>query len=251
MNESRNLKRFGLVVGALLLLALIAVIALTRTSDNAADEIEISGTNGDDAAPAVNDPEEAPAEPTATYRVVYNASWAADTHPETLPPGPHVSPIVVISHSGEDDLFASGSLATDGIEMMAETGATGVLQNEIGGQPSILDSAIGTRIDVPGSNSLEIKLDQDHSLLSAVSMLAPSPDWFVAVSNVELFQNGQWLEEVELTMGPYDAGTDSGATFTADDLDTNPAGTIGPPADNEFVRAAAEGEFATLAIVRI
>ena len=51
-------------------------------------------------------------------------------------------------------------------------------------------------------------------------------------------------------MRPYDAGTDSGATFTADDLETAPAATIGPPADKAFADAAAEGDFATIKISR-
>ena len=188
---------------------------------------------------------------TAIYMIEYNVPWSISTHPGTLPPGPHVSPIVVVAHTNANDLFTSGTAATDGIEIMAETGATKVLADEISDNASILNSVIGTRIDVPGSNTLKLAFDQDHSLISAVSMLAPSPDWFVAIDDVELFENGQWLEKIELTMAPYDAGTDSGTTFTADDLDTSPAQTIGPPADSAFVNAADENGFATITITKI
>ena len=82
-------------------------------------------------------------------------------------------------------------------------------------------------------------------------MLAPSPDWFVAINSVELFRDGQWLEETELTMGPYDAGTDSEMTFTANDLDTRPAKTIGPPVDSVFINATDENDFATITITKI
>ena len=188
---------------------------------------------------------------TAIYMIEYNVPWSISTHPETLPPGPHVSPIVVVAHTNENDLFTAGTVATDGIEIMAETGATKVLVDEMSDNSSILNSVIGTRIDVPGSNTLKLEFDQDHSLISAVSMLAPSPDWFVAIDNVELFKNGQWLEKIELTMEPYDAGTDSGTTFTAGDFDTSPAQTIGPPTDSVFVNAADENGFATITITKI
>jgi hypothetical protein len=46
-------------------------------------------------------------------------------------------------------------------------------------------------------------------------MIAPSPDWFVGVSGLSLYQNGQWLEEKVVELFPYDAGTDSGNTYAS------------------------------------
>ncbi len=255
MKKIQDIKRPGSIIGGLLLLVLVVVVVALLARANSTNET--TGTTSSEVAtevtPDTNDLDETPeAEQTAVYKIEYNVPWSTSTHPDTLPPGPHVSPIVVVAHMNENDLFASGTTATDGIEIMAEIGATPVLASEIGDNASILSSAIGTRIDVPGSNTLELELDQDHSLLSAVSMLAPSPDWFVAINSVELFRDGQWLEETEeLAMKPYDAGTDSGTTFTATDFDTSPAKTIGPPVDSVFVNAAAENDFATITITKI
>ena len=58
--------------------------------------------------------------------------------------------------------------------------------------------------------------------MTLVSMVAPSPDWFVGVDGLELFQNNQWRNNVVVDLLPYDAGTDSGATFTSADLVTSP-----------------------------
>ena len=232
-----------LVVAAIIVTVAIGMSSREETTETA--EGEVPATTGE-TGPTETDE----AERTAIYTVEYDATWSGETHPETLPEGAHVSPIFVVSHAGENDLFASGTAATEGIEIMAETGATAVLADEVDSNPSILNSAVGSLINVPGSIELEIELDQDHSLLSAVSMLAPSPDWFVAVSNVELFEDGQWLEEVRLVVRPYDSGTDSGATFTAADLETSPAGAIGPPTDDLFVDAAAENGFATITFSR-
>ena len=250
MKKVQNIKRPGSTVGLLLFLAAVVVVIVVLAQANSGGETNTAA--GSETAPDSEAPHETPeAEQTATYTIEYNVTWSANTHPDTLPPGPHVSPIVAVSHMNESDLFASGTVATDGIEIMAETGATQVLASEIGDNASILSSAVGTRIDVPGANTLELELDRDHSLLSAVSMLAPSPDWFVAINSVELFRDGQWLEEIELTMEPYDSGTDSGTTFTAADFDTSPAKTIGPPVDSVFINAADENDFATITITKI
>ena len=243
--NKRSLIVAVMIVGVALTVMLFLIF--TRGGDQTEAVIDNNIIESDAKAPH----ETLEAEQTAIYMIEYNVPWSISTHPDTLPPGAHVSPIVVVSHMNENDLFTSGTLATDGIEIMAETGATKVLADEINGNSSILSLAIGTRIDVPGSNTLKLELDQDHSLLSAVSMLAPSPDWFVAINSVELFRDGQWLEETELTMGPYDAGTDSEMTFTANDLDTRPAKTIGPPVDNVFINATDENDFATITITKI
>jgi hypothetical protein len=64
-------------------------------------------------------------------------------------------------------------------------------------------------------------------LVSLVSKLYPSPDWFVGVSDLELcLPNGQWVEQKEINLYPYDAGTDSGPTYVSPDQSTNPQEAI-------------------------
>jgi hypothetical protein len=53
-------------------------------------------------------------------------------------------------------------------------------------------------------------------------MLAPSPDWFIAVSNINLIENAEWVLSKTITVDIYDAGTDGGATFTSPDEPTVP-----------------------------
>lgn len=51
----------------------------------------------------------------------------------------------------------------------------------------------------------------------------PSPDWFVGVDSINLCQGGRWKEEVTFDLQPYDAGTDSGFTFSSPNFPTSPA----------------------------
>jgi hypothetical protein len=57
-------------------------------------------------------------------------------------------------------------------------------------------------------------------------MIAPSPDWFVGVSNFDLCENGEWITNRSIDLYPYDAGTDSGVNYTSPNQDTNPKENI-------------------------
>ena len=46
-------------------------------------------------------------------------------------------------------------------------------------------------------------------------MISPSPDWFVGVSGMALYANGRWRDDVVVELLGFDAGTDSGTTYTA------------------------------------
>ena len=74
----------------------------------------------------------------------------------------------------------------------------------------------------PGSVSLDFVIRRDHPLVTLVSMVAPSPDWFAGVSALSLLDGGQWVDELTVELLPYDAGTDSGTTYASADRPTSP-----------------------------
>lgn len=50
--------------------------------------------------------------------------------------------------------------------------------------------------------------------MSLVAKLSPSPDWFLGVDSLELcLANGSWIEEKQLNVYLWDAGTDAGTTY--------------------------------------
>jgi len=57
-------------------------------------------------------------------------------------------------------------------------------------------------------------------------MVAPSPDWFVGVAGLDLLEAGDWAAERVIDLYPWDAGTDSGATYTSSDQPTVPPTAI-------------------------
>lgn len=56
--------------------------------------------------------------------------------------------------------------------------------------------------------------------------MIPSPDWFVGIDSLDLCEGGQWKQEVTLDLHPYDAGTDSGFTFSSPNFPTSPQETV-------------------------
>jgi hypothetical protein len=183
----------------------------------------------------------------ATYTLSFDASWSATTHPQQFPPGPHFSGLIGASHEDSAWLWRSGENATQGIESMAERGATADLRQEIEAlvEAGVAESIIsGTGIGTsPGSTSLSFEISQQFPLVSITSMIAPSPDWFVGVDSLSLRQGGRWIENLTIELQVFDAGTDSGATYTASNADTNPAALIAPIVQGSLANGVAVGQF--------
>lgn len=183
---------------------------------------------------------------TVVYRVTFNATWSADTHPEDFPPNPHFSPLIGATHNGFAVFWQEGGFASSGIEEMAEIGGTSTLATEIQnviatGQASSVINGPGVDPS-PGKTSTTFEISESHPLVTLVSMIAPSPDWFVGVSGLQLNVNGVWLEDIAVNLLPYDAGTDDGATFLSPNGDTSPQqpiARISLGSDGPFIKGAA------------
>ena len=186
---------------------------------------------------------------TAVYKVVFDANWTAQTHPTNYPSNAHFSWMVGVTHNEQNVLFAKGLLASIGIEVMAETGVTDLLASEIDAKimsNKALEYKIGNVIDGNGIDEITINASVNYPLFSWVSMIAPSPDWFVANSNIALIVDDAWVERIELDVFLFDAGTDSGTDFTSADNDTSPREPIflisSPPLGNGLMVSPSVGK---------
>lgn len=166
------------------------------------------------------------AQSTAQYVLTFESTWSASTHPEGFPPNPHFSGLIGATHDSTITFWAPDSIASAGIESMAETGSkfalTSIVNDAIdAGQAQFLlsGSGIGTS---PNDVTFFFDVSSQFPQISLVSMLAPSPDWFVGVHGLTLFENGAWIDEIDVDLFVYDAGTDSGPNYTSSDQDTQP-----------------------------
>jgi hypothetical protein len=176
-----------------------------------------------------------------TYRVTFASTWSVDTHPQDFPSNPHFSGLIGATHNAAGSFWNAGQLASAGVESMAETGGKSALIAEVNGaigagHAEFLLSGNGIGRS-PGQVELEFQVTDSYPLVTLVSMLAPSPDWFVGVSGVDLYEGGAWVQRLEVPLVVYDAGTDSGPSYTSANDDTDPADAI-----SELTEAPFDGE---------
>lgn len=193
-----------------LLLALISSSLLTMTGCGSSSDAIESDTAGD-----------------VTYRATFTTQWNGTDFPTNYPSNAHWSPLVGTVHNQQVVFWAPNDQpATAGIESMAETGSTSALDTEIQtaktsgySQGRIQASSIGSG---SGSTSIEFSTSDTYPLVTLVSMIAPSPDWFVGVHGLALQdEQGQWIETQTINLELYDAGTDDGKQFTSSNSDTS------------------------------
>jgi hypothetical protein len=191
---------------------------------------------------------------TAAYDVTFTATWAQGTHPN-FPGGAHFTGLIGGTHSSNVTFWEPGALASPGMESMAETGSKSPLDTEVnaaiaaGTAQNLLSG--GGLSSTPGTVTLRFSVSLDFPLVSLVSMIAPSPDWFIGVHDLNLLADGQWVEDMIVPLPPYDAGTDSGGTFTSGNVETFPPEAIfeiiGAPLSNN----GAVAPFGSFRFVRV
>jgi hypothetical protein len=168
---------------------------------------------------------------TATYTVTFDSNWTQDAHPHlsgNLPSNAHWSKLVGATHTSEVNFLEMGQTATTGIENLAELGSNSAFFSEINTAIS-LDTAYAL-IDGSGLATAEGQIVLDNvittsafPLLTLASMIAPSPDWMIAINSISLLDgSGEWKNEITLDLFPYDAGSDNGIDYTSANSDTNP-----------------------------
>jgi len=165
----------------------------------------------------------------ATYSVTFTGNWTDESTPNLpLPSTAHFTTRIGAIHNSNVTFWESGGTASTGVEIMAETGAPGILRSEIEASSHVHaviqhDASIGGT----GTVTFDIEVSEDHPLITLTSMIGPSPDWFVGVSGRSLLDSqGDWLRTVRINLYPYDAGTENGNTFSLSNPDTNPQETI-------------------------
>lgn len=172
-----------------------------------------------------------------TFTATFTNLWTEARHPFGFPSSNgHWSPMVFASHSDAYSMWCEDCIATDGVEFIAETGGTSTLINEISVEQrknNVLDqktaSGSGIPVDFEEESSTNGRLcvDEDHSLVSAISMIAPSPDWISGLYNLRLFRensNGDdmWYSKFKVNVYAWDAGTEEGNAYSGGNPATNP-----------------------------
>lgn len=173
----------------------------------------------------------------AIYNISVTTTWNATDH-TSVPGNAHWSDLIGATHSTADKFMAIGSLASTGIKDVAEFGSNGAITSEINtaiNTDGDADQLLQQGFDVFGPISTaaisNITVSSDFPLVSLVSMVAPSPDWFIAVNSESLRSgnpaiNNGWKDDYTIDVFVYDSGTDDGINYTSGNNASTPFAPI-------------------------
>lgn len=183
----------------------------------------------------------AQADAAATFELTLDITWSAETAPVAFPAGAHLSRLFGATHHSRYTLFRDGDTASTGVEVMAESGRGTVLVAEWA--EATRRGRVGTVFEgpalsaAPGGVTTTFEATPAHPLVSFVTMLAPSPDWFTGAADVPLRVDDRWIDEIEFAIWAWDSGTDDGDTYDAANADTQPRESVRLLATPHFLTA--------------
>lgn len=159
--------------------------------------------------------ESAIAVPDAIYKITVVGKWQIPQF--GVPSNVHFTYFAGMVHNANARSWQPGSYASIGLKNLAESGGLTELIRET--DSIILQKNAISHIAFPppsatGTVSSNIYCNANYSHVSFASMIAPSPDWFIGVNNLNLYVSDHWLQDTLLNLYVYDAGTKDGDVFS-------------------------------------
>ncbi|CAG5003832.1 unnamed protein product [Parnassius apollo] len=158
------------------------------------------------------------------YRMVLHTYWTREKFPKHYPdwrPPAQWSRIYGVSHNRQYVLFRLGRRVSLPVRQFAESGRS----DNLSSGPGTFDVFGAAPISQgSGRTEAEFFVDGNHSRVSVMTKMVPSPDWFIGVDSFDLCVDGNWIDSITIEVDPLDAGTDNGFTFTAPNWPTAPQG---------------------------
>ncbi|KAM9795609.1 spondin-2b [Neosynchiropus ocellatus] len=170
----------------------------------------------------------------ATYSLTFTGKWTKAAFPKQYPvyrPPAQWSTLIGVTHSSDYHMWQRNEFASNGVRDFTERGEAWTLMEEVEADGERIQSVSGifsapALVGGTGQMNTEFEVVARHSFLSFLVRLVPSPDWFVGVDSINLCDGDGWKDSLTLELFPYDAGTDSGFTFSSPNFATIPQDKI-------------------------
>jgi len=169
-----------------------------------------------------------PSSTNVQYNCVFENQWTKLRHPRLYPSSAvHWTRQVLVSHSSNYNMWREGSLASNAVKKMAESGGTADILEDIENQ-GIIDYEVGYDkymvINPTMSFSNPLEMTSTNRYISVISKMSPSPDWFSGFNDFNAVNEDKqtWYKEFTLETYPYDAGTEDGNTYNTYNEATTP-----------------------------
>ncbi|WP_179320134.1 T9SS type A sorting domain-containing protein [Winogradskyella helgolandensis] len=169
----------------------------------------------------------------ASYDIEFTSTWNSNDH-GPLPSNAHWSDLVGTNHNSSVTFIDIGGSASPGIKDVAELGDNVIFNTEVqtainaGDAEQWLSVSFDDYAAISSASLVDVVMSIEYPLLTLTSMIAPSPDWMIAVSNLNLWDTNtnNWKETFTIDLYPYDAGTKEGYNYSGDNIATEPSGVI-------------------------
>jgi len=156
----------------------------------------------------------------ASYKVTFEPDFTTEFHATDYPDDASFDGLFLMAHGNTTSLFTEGSLATPGLKLYAEEGDMSTLISEhSGGQDENQTTVVSTTDDIGPTEvkSFTINVTPNTTLLSFVTRISPSPDWYLGMDSFNLVTTENTLvEEATIRLHAIDAGTDEGETYASE-----------------------------------
>lgn len=155
----------------------------------------------------------------ATYSCEFTNLWSGARHPIFYPSDARWSPPNLGAHSDGYSMWYPGTNASVGVENVAESGNPEVLLEEFLNATELTGDFVTGNLTFNREQQQQILPDivvsREHPLLSSITMIAPSPDWFSGFYDYDPRneRGNSWSNEFIILTYPYDAGTEQGYMF--------------------------------------
>uniref|UniRef100_A0A4W5PWK7 Spondin 2b, extracellular matrix protein n=1 Tax=Hucho hucho TaxID=62062 RepID=A0A4W5PWK7_9TELE len=157
----------------------------------------------------------------AKYSLTFSGKWSQNAFPKQYPiyrPPAQWSPLIVETIiSGSENEFARNR-----VREFSEKGEAWRRRRRLRKTSRVCCSPLQCKLSKHPHNPYYSFLSPQLSVVRIV----PSPDWFLGVDSFNLREGDHWKESITLELYPYDAGTDSGFTFSSPNFETIPQDKI-------------------------
>ena len=163
----------------------------------------------------------------ANYQITVTGKWQMPQF--GVPPNVHFTYFAGMVHNSTSSLWMPGQNSSLGIKNVAENGGLTQIIHEVDSILALNNSISHIAFPPPsaiGMVTSNIHCNSNFSYVSFASMIAPSPDWFIGVHDLNLYNNKVWQTDTLINLYVYDAGTKEGDAFSMTGAATIPQQTI-------------------------
>lgn len=151
-----------------------------------------------------------------TFAIEVKGFWTPETHPTDYPESAKFAEIVAITHSENNILFHEGHTAPTWLTTYIKTEKSDsfkTLYAEYKANGKVDAVAVNEGMSATKTASFQVTTTGKHDKFSILAKLSPSPDWFIALNNIDLNPLSVSTGFTYI-MPVYDAGIFDGATYT-------------------------------------